>query len=86
VKSESIADAVLQVVAERQPGMTGWSAKLPAAERAHLEDLRERWRRHELPMTKRAFARAVVEVCQKRGYFVTGIQGVEHWIGRRSPQ
>ena len=84
--SDSIADAVLEIVADRQPGTSGWAAKLPPDDRTQLEELRERWRRWELPMSKRAFARAVIAVCQDRGYAVSGIQGVEYWIGRRNPR
>jgi hypothetical protein len=58
--------------------------RLPEADLRQLEELRDRWRVGQVPMHKRALARAIVTVCQQRGHDICGIQGVEAWIGRRS--
>jgi hypothetical protein len=29
---------------------------------------------------KRALARAIIETCRERGFPVSGVQGVEHWL------
>lgn len=80
----SLTDAVLAEASNRGPGFRPWYERLPEADRQELEQLRARWLAGELPIHKRALARAIIKVCQDRGYHVTGIQGVEHWIRRRT--
>lgn len=80
----SIADEVLAEAANRGPGFKPWYERLPEADRLELEQLRARWLAGELPIHKRALARAIIKVCAERGYHVTGIQGVEAWIRRRN--
>lgn len=80
----SIIDQVLAVAANKGPGYAPWYMRLPEADLRQLEELRDRWRVGQVPMHKRALARAIVTVCQKLGHDICGIQGVEAWIGRRS--
>jgi hypothetical protein len=80
----SIIDEVMAVGRNKGPGFLPWYMRLPEADLRQLEELRDRWRVGQVPMHKRALARAIVTVCQQRGHDICGIQGVEAWIGRRS--
>ena len=79
-KPTSIADDVLSRAQNYAPGFAAWHCKLPPDALAELEALRSRWASGELAIQKRALARAIIETCRERGYPVSGVQGVEHWL------
>jgi len=79
-KRVSIAEDVLGRAANYQPGFVAWHCKLPPEALAELEALRSRWASGEVAIQKRALARAIIETCRERGYPVSGVQGVEHWL------
>jgi hypothetical protein len=79
-KTTDLAAAVMARARNNCPGFVPWYRRIPAADLAQLESLRSRWASGELPIQKRALARAIIDECHDRGLTVSGIQGVEDWL------
>lgn len=84
---KGLAEAVLERVKPHRTGFPAWHEKLSADDRKRLEEIRSRWAKGDLQITKNALARAIIEECRERGIVVSGIQGVTDWLnlanGRR---
>lgn len=79
-KRTPLADEVLSRVLGHRPGFAPWYERLPKDALAELEALRARWAAGELGLKKRQLARAIIATCRERGWYVVGVQGVEHWL------
>lgn len=81
-KAKSLVDDVLGRVRVTRPGFPPWFERLPPDAQSQLEQVREQFNRSI--HTKRAFAKAIIEVAKEHGWPVSGIQGVERWLEKRS--
>lgn len=81
-KPTSLVDDVLATAVKSRPGFGTWHSRLPPEARAELDAARAAFdpTRHQ----KRAYAKAIMDACQARGWQTSGIQGVLAWLdGRR---
>lgn len=74
--------AVLSRVTELRPGFRTWFDRLPPEVQGELDAIRQQWQAGQTGHQKRALARAIVAEMQARELPVSGVQGVEHWLGR----
>lgn len=81
-RKPALLDEVLTLSQNRKPGFGTWYSRLPEDARKELDAVRSAFdpQRHQ----KRAYARAIIEACQARGWETSGIQGVIAWLdGKR---
>lgn len=81
-KAKSLVEDVLSRVQTTKPGFASWFERLPPDAKSQLEQVRERFNRSI--HSKRAFARAIIAVADEHGWPISGIQGVERWLEKRS--
>jgi hypothetical protein len=73
---------VLARTRNRSPGFGTWFERLPAEAQAELEAVRASFDRAK--HQKSAFARAIIEAANERGWKTSGLQGVIQWLnGKR---
>lgn len=80
-KATSLLDDVLSRASNNRPGFRTWFNRLPADAQAELSAVRESYN----PNTHqtRAFALAIMEAAQERGWETGGIQAVIAWLQKR---
>lgn len=81
-KAKSLVDDVLERVKGSKPGYTSWFDRLPSDAQEQMTQVRQKFD-HSVHQ-KRAFAKAIIEVAQEHGWPISGIQGVERWLEKRS--
>jgi len=80
-KQGSLLDDVLSRARNRSPGFETWFARLPADARAELEAVRAKF--DNATHQKTAFARAIMEAANERGWKTSGLQGVIQWLNAK---
>lgn len=80
-KTPSLVDDVLQRAQHVRPGFKSWFERLPEDARAELTAVRASFdpMRHQ----KKAFARAIVEAANERGWETGGVQAVIAWLNKK---
>ncbi len=81
-KATSLLDDVLARAKNRSPGFETWFQRLPVEAQAELEAVRASF--DHATHQKTAFARAIMEAANERGWKTSGLQGVIQWLnGKR---
>jgi hypothetical protein len=77
----SLLDDVLARATNNKPGFKTWFDRLPPDAQAELDAVRESFN----PNThqRRAFALAIMEAAQERGWETGGVQAVIAWLRKR---
>ena len=81
-KAKSLVDDVLDRVKDSKPGFASWFDRLPSDAKKELDVAKKAFdpTKHQ----QRAYARAIIEAAQRRGWDIAGIQGVVAWLKKRS--
>lgn len=81
-KAKPVIEDVLSRLTRLRPGVPTWFDRLPDDAKQELEQVRKSFTPaiHQ----KRAFAKAIIEVAAERGWPISGVQGVERWLEKRS--
>ena len=79
---KSLVDDVLERVKDSRPGFASWFDRLPPDAQQELDVTRQAFdpTKHQ----QRAYARAIIDAAQRRGWDIAGIQGVVAWLKKRS--
>lgn len=80
-KQSQLVSDVLARARHSKPGFRTWFERLPADAQAELEAVRRAF--DPSVYKKRAYAIAVIEVAQERGWKTAGIQGVVAWLNAK---
>jgi ABC-type transporter Mla subunit MlaD len=80
-KATSLLDDVLARSSNNRPGFRTWFERLPADAQAELDAVREAYN----PNTHqtRAYALAILEAAQERGWATGGVQAVIAWLKKQ---
>lgn len=80
-KQTSLLDDVLARARGKKPGFKSWFDRLPADAQAELLVVKQSFdpRVHQ----KNAYANAIIQSCNERGWQTSGRQGVIDWLERR---
>ena len=81
-KTPTLVEDVLANVKESRPGFASWFDRLPDDARAELEAARKAFDPTKHQQT--AYAKALIDAAQLRGWEISGIQGVIAWLKKRS--
>jgi hypothetical protein len=79
--TKSLLDDVLLRAQGRKPGFKSWAERLPPDAQAELERVRQAFDANV--HQKNAYADAVIQCCQERGWPTCGRQGVIDWLNKR---
>jgi hypothetical protein len=77
----SLLDDVLSRASNNRPGFRTWFERLPADAQAELDAVRQSFN-HNTHQT-RAYALAIMEAAQERGWATGGVQAVIAWLRKR---
>lgn len=82
VKPTSLVDDVLARAHAAKPGFKTWFDRLPDDVRAELAAVKASF--NPSVHQKKAFARAIMEAAQERGWDTGGVQAVQAWLTKKT--
>lgn len=77
----TLLDDVLSRTQNTRPGFATWFSRLPADAQEELDAVRQAF--NATTHQKRAYAAAIIEAAQARGWQTAGIQSVIRWLNEK---
>jgi hypothetical protein len=79
--AKTLLDDVLTRTKNRRPGFSTWFSRLPPEARDELDAVRQAF--DASTHQKRAYAAAIIEAAQERGWHTASIQSVIRWLNEK---